>query len=183
MFFSPRLGQGNLITRTDFDAKLIFLNRKITQNKTKHLLVESELTNLENKIPDVSSLVKKTDYNTKVTEIDDKFVKLKNLLVELGKRFLPYMSGNIIFDGGDGSQAYLIFQSVHKYIKTIAKTKYISKWKSEGLSDESIKSFLTSGNSLTPLIDYYDYHIRLKFNRSILIQPKVSYTHGVILSK
>ena len=77
MFFSPRLGQGNLITRTDFDAKLIFLNRKITQNKTKHLLVESELTNLENKIPDVSSLVKKTDYNTKVTEIDNKFVKLK----------------------------------------------------------------------------------------------------------
>ena len=183
MFFSPRLGQGNLITRTDFDAKLIFLNRKITQNKTKHLLVESELTNLENKIPDVSSLVKKTDYNTKVTEIDDKFVKLKNLLVELGKRLLPYMSGNIIFDGGDGSQAYLIFQSVHKYIKTIAKTKYISEWKSEGLSDESIKSFLTSGNSLTPLIDYYDYHIRLKFNGSILIQPKVSYTHGVILSK
>ena len=47
MFFSPRLGQGNLITRTDFDAKLIFLNRKITQNKTKHLLVESELKKLK----------------------------------------------------------------------------------------------------------------------------------------
>ena len=46
--------------------------RKITQNKLKHLLVENRLTTLENKIPDVSGLVKKTDYNTKVAEIDTK---------------------------------------------------------------------------------------------------------------
>ena len=45
------------------------LNRKINQNKTKHLLVEIELTTLENKIPDVSSLVKKTDDNTKIAAI------------------------------------------------------------------------------------------------------------------
>ena len=31
---------------TDFDAKLSSLNRKITQNKTKHLLAESELNKL-----------------------------------------------------------------------------------------------------------------------------------------
>ena len=42
---------------------MLSLNRKITQNKTKHLLVENELTTLENKIPDVSGLVKKADYN------------------------------------------------------------------------------------------------------------------------
>ena len=30
------------------------------------------LTTVENKIPDVSSLVKKTDYNTKVTETENK---------------------------------------------------------------------------------------------------------------
>ena len=30
------------------------------------------MTTVENKIPDVSSLVKKTDYNTKITEIDNK---------------------------------------------------------------------------------------------------------------
>ena len=87
-----------------------------------------------------------------------------------------------MFDGGDGSQAYLIFQSVHKYIKIIANTIYISKWKSKGLPDESIKPFVTSDNSLTPLIDYYDYNIRLKFNGSILRQPKVSYTHGKVVN-
>ena len=37
----------NLITKTDFDAKLSSLNRKITQNKTKHLLVGNELKNLK----------------------------------------------------------------------------------------------------------------------------------------
>ena len=98
-----------MITNTDFDAKLLSFNRKITQNKTKHLLIENKLTILENKIPYASSLVKKTDYNTKYTEIDGKIVKNKNLLTELGKSLRLYMSGNILFDGGDGPETYLIF--------------------------------------------------------------------------
>ena len=36
-----------LITKTDFDAKLSNLNRKITSNKTKHLLVENESNQLK----------------------------------------------------------------------------------------------------------------------------------------
>ena len=36
-----------MITKTDFDAKLSSLHRKITQNKTKYLLVESELNKLK----------------------------------------------------------------------------------------------------------------------------------------
>ena len=46
------------------------------------------------------------------------------------------------------------------------------------MSDESNKPFPTSDNSLTPLIDYFSYKMRVKFNWSILRQPKVSYTHG-----
>ena len=41
------LAQANLIIKTDFDAKLSSLNRKITQNKTKHLLAENELNKLK----------------------------------------------------------------------------------------------------------------------------------------
>ena len=37
------MAQGNLVTKTDFDAKLSSFNRKITQNNTKHLLVENVL--------------------------------------------------------------------------------------------------------------------------------------------
>ena len=82
-----------------------------------------------------------------------------------------------MFDSRDSLQAYLIFRPMHKYIKIITNTKYISESKSKGLSDESIKPFPTSANSLTPLIDYYHYFIRLKFNGIILRQPKVSYNH------
>ena len=39
--FNARIAQTNLITKTDFDAKLSNLNRKITENKSKHLLVEN----------------------------------------------------------------------------------------------------------------------------------------------
>ena len=36
--FAAILAQVNLVTKTDFDAKLISLNKKIDSNKTKHLL-------------------------------------------------------------------------------------------------------------------------------------------------
>ena len=48
------------------------LIEKITKNKTYHLLVKNELTTLKSKIPDISNLVKKTDYNTKVSTLDGK---------------------------------------------------------------------------------------------------------------
>ena len=44
--FNARLSQANLITKTDFDAKLSSLNKKIIQNKTKLLLVENQLNKL-----------------------------------------------------------------------------------------------------------------------------------------
>ena len=50
------------------------------------------------------------------------------------------------------------------------------------MSDESIKPFPTSDNSLAPLIDYYRYKIRIKFNWSILRQPNISYTHEKIVN-
>ena len=42
--FNARLAQANLITRTDFDAKLSSLNKKITVNKTKHFLNDNDLS-------------------------------------------------------------------------------------------------------------------------------------------
>ena len=45
--FNARLKQANFVTKTDFDDKLSNLNRKITSNKTKHVLAENELKKLE----------------------------------------------------------------------------------------------------------------------------------------
>ena len=73
------MAQANLITKTDFDAKLSSLNRKITSNKSKHLLVENELKKL--------------------------------------KTFdLSYFIGKSHFDE-DGTQNYLLFPPMRKYLK------------------------------------------------------------------
>ena len=45
--FNARLARENLVTKTDFDAKLSSINRKTTSNKTKHVLVENELKKLK----------------------------------------------------------------------------------------------------------------------------------------
>ena len=45
--FNARLAQTNPIIKTNFDAKLSSLNRKITENKTKHLVVGNELNKLK----------------------------------------------------------------------------------------------------------------------------------------
>ena len=39
--------EANLITKTDFDTKLSSLHRKVTANKTKHVLVENEFKKLK----------------------------------------------------------------------------------------------------------------------------------------
>ena len=77
----------------------------------------------------------------------------------MGELFL----GSIMLDSNDGSQTYLIFQPVYRYFKMVTNTNYISSWKSKGLSAESIKPPTTSDNSLNPIINYYDYNIKVKF--------------------
>ena len=53
------------------------------------------------------------------------------------------------------AQNYLVFKPLNKYLTLIGSTKYISSWKSKGLSNETIKPVATSNNIVTPLIDYY----------------------------
>ena len=55
---------------------------------------------------------------------------------------------------------------MHRYFK-ITNKKYISSWKSKGISDETITPYATSDNSLTPLIDHYGSKARLKLKKVI----------------
>ena len=64
----------------------------------------------------------------------------------------------------------------------IADKKYISSWKSKGLSHESIKPPTTSDNSLTRLTGYLGTKIRLNFNGGCLKQQKPSYTNSKIVN-
>ena len=64
----------------------------------------------------------------------------------------------------------------------VANAKSISSWKSEGLSDETIKPPATSDITLTPLIDYCGNKVNVKFNGTILRQREMSYTHGTTVN-
>ena len=62
---------------------------------------------------------------------------------------------------------YLVFQLILRYFRIIANEKYISSWKSKGLSDETITPYATSDNSLTPLIDHFGTKTRLKMFKTV----------------
>ena len=106
------------------------LHRKITQNKTKHLFVKSELNKLKT--------------------FDSR-----------------YFIGISHFDE-DGTQSYLVFQTLKKNFKLISNNDYVSSWQSKGLSSKSIKPPTTSDNSLTPTLNYYGTKTIVKFAGSCL---------------
>ena len=57
----------------------------------------------------------------------------------------------------DGTQNYLLFQPMHRYLKRVSgvgRGNYIYFWKSKGLSDESIAAPTTSDHKLLYQSDY-----------------------------
>ena len=66
---------------------------------------------------------------------------------------MSYYRGKQYFDKGSGKQNYLVFLPMGKYFKSnsvVNTADYVLSWKSKGISNESIKSPLTSDNSLNP---------------------------------
>ena len=83
----------------------------------------------------------KSNCDNTVSSLDIKIAanKMKNELMEneLKKVKIPdlsYFIGKSHFEE-DGSQKYLVFQPIKRYFKIIANTKFISLWKSNGLSE------------------------------------------------
>ena len=66
-----------VVKRTDYNSKITEIENKIPD--ISNLATKTELTTVENKIPDISDLVKKTDYNTKIAEIEGKIPDISNL--------------------------------------------------------------------------------------------------------
>ena len=113
---------------------------------------------------------------------DAKIIELENNIKKSQTFDSSYFRGKNCFDE-DGTQNYLVFLPISRYFRLIANTKYISSWKSKGLSDETITPYAKSDNSLTSWIDYYGTKIRLQFNKSCLKQPnKLIYDKGHIVN-
>ena len=169
-----------LVKKTDYNTKITEIEGKIPD--ISNLVTKTELTTVENKIsdisglatktalanlvntvPDISTLIKKSDYNTKIIKLEKNMKKVQTF-------DSSYFRGKNYFDE-DGTQSYLVFLPISRYFRLIANTKYISSWKSKGLSDETISPYATFDNSLIPLIDYYDTKLRLQFHKGCLKQP------------
>ena len=116
---------------------------KITQNKSKHLLVENELN--KSKTFDSSCFIGKSHF------------------------------------GEDGTQNYLVFQPMNKYLK-VDNSDYVLSWTSKGLSNENITPSSTRNNFLSPSLNYLGTKIKIKFSGSCLKQDKITYTHGKIVN-
>ena len=119
--------------------------------------------------------------NTEITKNKTENLLVKNELNQLKAFDSSYFIGKTHFEE-DGRQNYLVFQPLIKYFKLIANTDYVSSWKSKGLCAESIKPPTTSGNGLTPRLNYYGNKVRVKFTGSCLKQTKISYTHEKVVN-
>ena len=98
-------------------------------------------------MPDVSNLVKNTDFDTRLKKISDRITrnKTKHLLVENELKKLKAFDsscflGKNYFEGNDGAQNSLVFQVGEKYFKNNfgSNSSKIEIWKSKGLSSRSL---------------------------------------------
>ena len=72
-----------------------------------------------------------------------------------------------------------------KYFKlnsVVGVTDYILSWQSKGISNESIKPFAISNNSLSPRSSYYGTKVRVQFTKSCLKQSNHIFTHKKIVN-
>ena len=71
----------------------------------------------------------------------------------------------------DRAQLYLIIQTLYYALKSLGDTQRVVSCKSKGLSPKEITTSTTTGNSLSPSINWYgDSSSSLSFNESCLKQ-------------
>ena len=214
----------DLLKKTDYNAKISEIERKISS--ISGLATNSALTAVENYM--ILKLSRKTNYDTKISDIESKYIttadynkftkdivassiKSKNLVdksaiagfisnAKLDKKVAAlaskaelkaeqdkmiklqafdssYFRGKSYFVDNDGTQNYLVFQSMYKYFKKISNTNYISEWKSKGLPEEVIKPLSTISDRIIPGLADIGRKIRVKFIWSCLKQDKIAFTH------
>ena len=81
-----------------------------------------------------------------------------------------YFSGKSHFEE-DGTQNYLVFQSMYRYFKRIIGVGtgiYIYSWKCKGLSDGNITAPTTSDYKLKRQLSYFCTKTRAEFRGSCL---------------
>ena len=173
-----------LSRKTNYDTKITDIESKyITTadyNKfTKDIVASSiKSKNLVDKSA-IAGFISNAKLNKKVATLASKaeLKAEKDKLIKLQAFDSSYFRGKSYFVDNDGTQNYLVFQSMYKYFKKISNTDYISEWKSKGLSEEVIKPLSTISNIIIPGLTDIGRKIRVKFIGSCLKQDKIAFTH------
>ena len=111
-----------LVEKTKYNTKITELENKIRD--ISNLATKTALTAIENKMPDTSNLVKKSDFNTNITNIE-------NNVRQLQAYDSSYFKGKQYFDEGTGKQSYLVFLPLSKYFKlnsVAGVSDYVLSW-------------------------------------------------------
>ena len=124
--------------KTDYDTKITEIEKKLTNNNHDKYIATPEFNTLTANVFDErlaqANLITKIDFNAKLSSLNRKQLLVENELQKLKTFDWSYFRGKSHFEE-DGTQNYSVFQPVQRYFKVIANTKYISEWKSKGLSD------------------------------------------------
>ena len=81
----------------------------------------------------------------RVTKNKTKHLLVENELKKLKTLDLSYFRGKNYFEGNDGTQNALVFQTVQKHFN-LSNADQISKWKSKGLSNQYLNAVGTLGD-------------------------------------
>ena len=177
-----------LVKKTDYNTKITEIEKKLTDHNHDKYITTTEFNKLATDTFNArlvqANLIKKTDFDHKLSDLNIEIVsnKRKDIVIE---KELRYFHGKNYFDE-DGNQNYYIFQPISKYLKVayVNDINYILSWKSRGLNDIKIESTKTNNYLLNPRIDNYDNDnkIRIKFTVSFLNRFPPSVLHGDIVS-
>ena len=129
----------------------------------------TKVIEIEGKISDASNLLKKTDLDTKLKRNSDRVTrnKSKHLLVEnelkkLKEFDLSYFRGESYF--GDNNITYLVFEVSLKYLNFYDESFYkpVLSWNSRGVPKEIIKAPRSNNNILSPTTENTFDHQKIK---------------------
>ena len=66
--------------------------------------------------------------------------------------------------------------------KNADNNEYISAWKSIGLPEKGIETPATSNDSFSPVINYINADLRVKFDENFLKEHKVIFNHKIVVN-
>ena len=149
-----------ILLRKHYNIKITEIEKKLTDHNHYKFITTPELSTLAvvafNARLTQENLVRKTDFDNNISSLDSKIAanktkneSIENELRKLKTLYLSYFIGKSYFEE-DGTQNYLAFQLINRYLKIITDTRYISSWQSKGLSDKTIKPPATSDDCLNP---------------------------------